>query len=356
MKAVEMKTPMRSIKLLTPCLSLAMALICSAAVAQEGGAEDTSAKLEIRQYRFSHHANGKYDRLVLEFDRRDENTTAPKISTTAEKGETLITVDGAVLTGAIPESLINDIYAKRSHFLGPIAVGMDAPSTGFSLRAAHKGNAKAVTAQWLTNPSRLVIDAKGGGAVHVASAHVAPAHVEHPAPAARETLSIGRSAKYPALNDLSCFPATAKVGLTVIFRPQVAQAEELQNIRINTDGTNPVDAAPPSDAIVCYPKASQIQAALSFENHTGYFVTTGQPETVSTPPAPVAPVAPAAPALTKMALPPLTKAATASAPKPVELEGHEDDLDPGPLTLPTLPTLPGGRTPAEAMPTLPRLH
>ncbi|MBY0370439.1 hypothetical protein K2X33_07115, partial [bacterium] len=304
-------------------LSLAMALVSSQAFSQNAGWEDPNTpKLEIRQYRFGHHGKGNFDRLVLEFDRKDEGAAQPKITVQNADGETNITLDNAYLMGAIPESLINDSYAKRSHFLGPITVGMDAPSTGFSLRVGQKGHSQ-VEAQWLTNPSRLVIDARGAGT------HVAANTKAHAEPVARETLSIGRSAKYPGLADLMCFPATAKVGLTVIFKPQTAQAEEVQNFRINTDGINPQEGTPAADAIVCYPKRTQIQAALSFETHTGYFTTGSQPETASHS-AEAAPVHTPAPA-TASNIPPLPLPKTASAPvTPLPVgNGHEDDLDPG---------------------------
>lgn len=317
--------------------SLAVLISGPVAVAQDAAVVETvnNPKLEIRQYRFSHHAKGDYDRLVLEFERRDDNTALPTATVEAGEGESTITLGGIDLTGAIPESQINEAFVKKSHYLGAISVGMDAPAGGLSLRAAHKPGANAVSAEWLSNPTRLVIDARGG-ATQVAHATAKPAPE-------RETLSIERSAKYPGLSEVLCFPATAKVGLTVIFKPQTAQAEELQNIRVNTDGVNPVEGTPGSDAIVCYPKRTQIQAALSFENHSGYFMTVKPEVSAAPPPLPANPI-PAPP----FAGLPKTAAAPTPAPAPATtaVEGHEDDLDPGPLTMPTLPLLKGARLPA----------
>ncbi len=292
---------------------LSLTPVAQANAPETAGGEEGGPRLEIRQYRFSRH-NGGFDRLVLEFERKDANTSVQPKVTTHKSGtprEWSVQVENALLLGAIPESLINDSYVKKSRYLGAISVNMEAPGTGFSVRTGMKGAGTRVQAMWLEHPSRLVIDAYGG-----------------PSVAHRETSSV--KSHRPGLADLVCFPAVAKVGLTVVFQAQKQAEEELQNIRVNTDGVNPTDGAPSADAIVCYPKTSQVVAALSFETkpkdsliHHELSPTTHAspiPEPAFTAPAP-----------------------TAAAPV-----GNDLDLDPGPLAMPPgLGQLPGGtRAPA----------
>lgn len=317
-----MRTNKRFVFLSAALLSLALPAYGNAPEA--GGVEEGGPRLEIRQYRFSRHNSG-FDRLVLEFERKDANTSIqPKVS--AQKSGTprewSVQVDNALLLGAIPESLINDSYTKKSRYLGAISVNMDAPGTGFAVRAAMKGAGTRVQAMWLENPSRLVIDAYGGS------------NVAH-----RETSST-KSQSRPGLADLLCFPAVSKVGLTVIFQTQTRADEELQNIRVNTDGVNPV-GEPGRDAIVCYPKTSRVVAALSFETKPKDSLISHEMPTM-TEPSPIPEPAFTAPAP--------TPAPMAAAQPPV---ANDMDLDPGPLSMPAgLGQLPGmgSRAPAAEAP------
>lgn len=316
-----MRTNKRFVFLTVALLTLAFHAHANAPEA--GGVEEGGPRLEIRQYRFSRH-NGGFDRLVLEFERKDANTSIqPKVA--AQKSGTprewSVQVDNALLLGAIPESLINDSYMKKSRYLGAISVNMDAPGTGFSVRAAMKGEGTRIQAMWLENPSRLVIDAYGGS------------NVAH-----RETSSMKTHSR-PGLADLLCFPAVSKVGLTVIFQTQTRADEELQNIRVNTDGVNPTDGAPAPDAIVCYPKTSRVVAALSFEAKPKNSLISHDMPSMSEP-SPIPEPAFIAPAP--------TPAPTAAA-QPATVS--DMDLDPGPLAMPPgLGQLPGmgSRAPAAA--------
>ncbi len=300
--------------MLKPAFLIALLTIAGSAFADSGHPLDEAAgtdgpKLEIRQYRFSRHGAG-YDRLVLEFDRKDHSSAEPKVWADNQGSAATVHVENVTLLGAIPESLINDSFSRKSRFLGPISVNMDA-ANGFSVRTAMKGGASSVKVLWLNNPARLVIDAHGSQDV---------AH--------RETLSISRHSRRPTLADLMCFPATSKVGLTVAFLPQSNQSEELQNVRVNTDGVTPQEGAPPADAIVCYPKKTQIIAALSFEERPRDSVLSNQTENLMAP----------------------EQALSAKAAAEAAALGDESDLDPGPLTVPaSLGQLPmGARAPATA--------
>ncbi len=301
--------------------ALTLAFHAGANAPESGTFEEGGPRLEIRQYRFSRHAGG-YDRLVLEFERKDSDSSS-RPSVGAQKSSTprewSVQVDNAVLLGAIPESLINDSYTKKSRYLGPISVNMDNPSTGFSVRATIKSAGTRIQAMWLENPARLVIDAYGAGK---SLAH-------------RETSSV-KSHQRPGLADLLCFPAVSKVGLTVIFQTQSHSEEELQNIRVNTDGTTPLEGTPSNDAIVCYAKSSRVVAALSFESKPKESLISRETPTYTEPatipePSFTAP----APATTPMASAPAVS--------------NDMELDPGPLAMPAgLGQLPGmaGRAPA----------
>ncbi len=249
--------------------------------ASEGG---PAAQLEIRQYRFSRHG-GDHDRLVLEFDRKDSaGHHTPNVKVEKSEGESsLVKLHGAVLLGAIPESLINDSFSKKSRFLGPVSLTMDAPESGLSVRVEHKRSGAQVKALWLQNPSRLVIDAYShGGAGH--SPDRQASSVQHSSP------------RRPGLDKLMCFPATSKVSLTVSFQAPAPSSEDIQNIRVNTDGTTLTAApTPPADAIVCYPRKSFVTASLSFEETQRNAAITQTPATEKMFSAPAPPAPPAAP-------------------------------------------------------------
>lgn len=228
---------------------MAFLAIPAALRANETAEANELPQLEIRNYRFSQFTPTT-DRLVLEFERKDATGKKLSVKTNKNNGEWNVDTDNVMLLGAIPENLITESYRKPARYLGLISVNMESATTGFSIKVSTKHGAH-VKAQWLANPTRLVIDAISGRAV---------AH--------RETLSFERMApKRPGLDELMCFPATAKVNLTVTFQPRANRQEELQNIRINTDGTTLApEAQPPADAIVCYPRRMQIGATLSYED------------------------------------------------------------------------------------------
>jgi hypothetical protein len=152
--------------------------------------------------------------------------------------------------GAIPESLINDSYVKKSRWLGPLSVNTDNPSNGFTLRASLKNPHAKIRALWLANRPRLVIDAV----------------FDKTAPSPKR-LAIEREHEGVAPFDhFICFPANASVGMNVIFQPRDRHDEELKNVHVNLQGlTSDDSAAPPPDAIVCYPRNAQVTASLAFE-------------------------------------------------------------------------------------------
>lgn len=216
-----------------------------------------SPRLEIRNYRFQAHRGQGFERLVLEFSRKDQNPKVqPLVKVTPAGAEMDIAIDRAVLMGAIPESLINDSYQAKSRYLGALSVNADNPAAGFSLRTALKNPKAKLKAFWLANPPRLVIDVRVGKEI---------ASTDEGGSA---TLKVTRKKPQPpAFERFICFPAAAKVGMNVVFQmAQTKKEEELKNVHVNLQGTSvQEEAAPPPDAIVCYPREAQVVAQLGFE-------------------------------------------------------------------------------------------
>lgn len=210
-------------------------------------ADVTTPALEIKEYRFQRHPRHGYDRLVLEFYRRDSNSSAePTVQVSRESATTsTITIQNAVLVGAIPESLINDSFVGKSKYLGPISVNMETTGDSFSLRGELKTSSATLKAFWLANPSRLVIDGISKN----------------------RDIAISREGRHSSpKNDYICFPANAAVGLSVVFQPRDHYREEIQNVRVNLEGNAVTPQATlPEDAILCYPKRAEVNAKLNFE-------------------------------------------------------------------------------------------
>jgi hypothetical protein len=238
---------------LTVFALVASLLTAATALPNSHSTENSGVQLEIRQYRFSRY-NSTTDRLVLEFERKDHSADAPQAKVeSGHGGEWTIDTGNVVLLGAIPESLITDSYKKTSRFLGDISVNMESPTEGFSIKVATKKNSH-VSAQWLQNPTRLVIDTQASREKHAPPRQAASFELKAP--------------HRPGIDDLACFPANSKVSLTVTFQPNANRQEEIQNIRVNTAGTTLApEEEPPPDAIVCYPRLKQVAATLSFEDH-----------------------------------------------------------------------------------------
>jgi hypothetical protein len=219
-------------------------------------------RLEIRKYRFFHDVKLQRERLVLEFDRRDfYHESKPRVSFEAlSSQEILIKVDNAMLMGAVPESLINDSYAHQSRYMGPISMDDRTMNSGIAMKVRLKDFDLGYKAEWLSSPSRLVVDVftKTGPS---AKSLAAGSHNRAP-----KSWDIRRKNQVPGVNDFLCFPGKARVALSVVFQPSSQREEELQKFRVNTDASalglnSPVDR----ESIVCYPRTAQVKAQLSFQ-------------------------------------------------------------------------------------------
>lgn len=304
------------------------------ALAENGGdwsaGGGDGAKVELKQYRFQQHWSQGYERLVLEFNRRDRSSrTDPNVRTSQAGGEWMVAVDSASLTGALPESLINESYQYKSKFLGPLSINLDGKANGFNLRIATKRSEAVPHAFWLASPPRLVIDIYRNASAKNSGGERRSASVGYDAEHPTFTRTKGQ---FGGFGNYLCFPAAAKVGLSVVFQAQSAHIEELKNVQVNMGTAGEVPAG--NDTIVCYSKDSQVHAQLSFEKRDWYAEMNRPPE-----PQPVAAAAPVASA-------PFAKAAPAgiAAAKPKGPEAA-DDLSAGAsgsMGKMSLPGLPGG--------------
>jgi hypothetical protein len=318
-------------------------------------AEPATGQLEINQYRFSRHA-GSYDRLVLEFNRKDATSNQPQVRVEQTGGAWNISVDNASLLGAIPESLINDSFKKKSRYLSEVTVNADSARSFVVAAKLKPGSGNHIEAFWLNAPARLVIDSYGEQKHAVEKREAASVHVE---PKPEPKVEIERQAKFPGFAHLSCFPATSRVGLTVVFQPDATEGDQMQNYRINTDGIGG-STQPAADAIHCYPKKSQIKAELSYEAHRpSPFSTQGKTLFTPLPPAfsslnpmpsagavnllPKAPAIIAPPPIGHTPLPPMGALATS----PI-LPAAPATLSP--LPTPAAPVAPAAKPPALATP------
>lgn len=207
-------------------------------------ADTGDGKYELKRFRFQGH--GKYERLVLEFARKEKGKHPTlSVTTTGEEGQ--LEVRNVTLVGAIPESAINDGFSGKSHYLGNISINTDASVHGFMLKAALKPEGGRIEGLWLQDPPRLVVDAYAKGA---------------PAAKRSQVASLDK-AKGPN-GGYFCFPANAQVGLSVIFQPK-ARRQTSDQVRIDLEA-NPPGQAPDgsADAIVCYPSGSQVVPSIAF--------------------------------------------------------------------------------------------
>ena len=102
----------------------------------------SNPQIRINQFRFARRKGHASERLVIEFVIKDKKARAPKpeikLSPHPSGKEITVYVSGVVLSGAIPESSINDSFVSQSQFLGPISISTDDPVAPFALRLFFK--------------------------------------------------------------------------------------------------------------------------------------------------------------------------------------------------------------------------
>jgi len=213
-------------------LFAALALVAGSSAANDG--------IKITKHRFQ--KRGKTDRLVMEFE--SGPASAPTVKVRTDGTTATVEVSGATLSGAVPEAEVNEPVSKKGRFLKEIAFDADRPDDGFSLRATLNATASKVDAFWLADPPRLVVDVHGRGSSSTAAE-------------GESKLKLSRRAK----DEFSCFPANTAVGLSVVFQPR-AKGGPSPDVRIDLEaGSSPESL---TDAVVCYPKSSQVEAVIAF--------------------------------------------------------------------------------------------
>jgi len=209
---------------------------------------------EIKDFRFGRYAKQGYERLVLELVEK-EKTLAPapsvKVNPNSAHSDVMVNISPAVLTGAIPESLINEAFTKKSKLLGSLSVNTDNSAGTVSLKASLKDPKAAVEAFWLNNPPRIVVDAISAGGK---KGRGVATHED----SGSSTGTSEAPAKKWRAGDFICFPSGAQAKLSVVFKAR-AGGSDFSPIPV------PMPSAPaPQEAIVCYPRNTQVTAALSF--------------------------------------------------------------------------------------------
>ncbi len=117
-------------------------------------------QVEMKSYRWRKHPRKNYERLVLEFARKDKGggpIPTPNVVPSASGKEATIVVGGVSLMGDSAENKVSDTYGSKSAFLSPLSILVDA-NNGFSVKLSFKKSDVVAEAMWLEAPARLVID------------------------------------------------------------------------------------------------------------------------------------------------------------------------------------------------------
>ncbi|NBV50538.1 hypothetical protein EBR78_04870 [bacterium] len=220
-------------------------------------------ELTIKKFRFRHHNDSKFERMVVEFSGPSVNVPV-EIKTnkaTSRERDLSLSMSDVQLVGAIPESEINESFQTKREWSGPLSFVVDTPKNGFSIRTLLKGNEKELDAFWLSEPTRLVID-------------VYPK--TSPRAGNREALKVSRAVasvkdgnakmspkkKAHSLSDsIFCFPANSQLDAAIAFEPYKGTSA------VKVDVAKPGE--PLSDkqkeGIVCYPAHTRVHPQVSFD-------------------------------------------------------------------------------------------
>ncbi len=118
-------------------------------------------QVELKAFRWRKHPKKNYERLVLEFVRKDKGTaaaSAPSVVPAATGKEATIVMNGVSLLGDANDGKVSDTYGSKSSFMGPLSILADSAGGGFNVKIGLKNTNVVAEAQWLESPSRLVID------------------------------------------------------------------------------------------------------------------------------------------------------------------------------------------------------
>ena len=122
-------------------------------------------ELTIKKFRFQHHHQSKFERMVVEFSGPAVNVPV-EVKTnkaTSRERDLSLSMADVQLVGAIPESAINESFQNMREWSGPLSFSVDTPKNGFSVRTLLKGNEKELDALLPRIPACLSPVASKGG-------------------------------------------------------------------------------------------------------------------------------------------------------------------------------------------------
>jgi hypothetical protein len=237
---------------LRDCLIVCLVFLGAGISAETVASGDPSVtKYEIKKFRFGGNRRKGYERLVVEFNRKESGPSKPtlKVVPNTSGKEATLYVDQAVLVGAIPEALINDSYVTKSKYLGPVSINTDGSGSGFSIRAFLK-DAVTMEAFLLEHPSRLVLD-------------VIPMNPDVIQPISHAVL--------PTKNNPSrivCYPASQQVIATVDFHPKTGEPKtiEMDSAKLDKLEAQLISSTGKKvETAICFPANSQLAPNISYQ-------------------------------------------------------------------------------------------
>ena len=224
---------------------------------------DDDAQLQIKKFRFNRHVKLGFERLVIEFSNKAPGKVVPNIRLIPDKlgKETTVQVSKATLVGAIPESSMNDSYAKKSHYFGPVSI----------IKQSHS----IVDAFWLQNPSRLIVDVFPKDSERALGANIktsrTTASFESSEPTASKVNSNGAKTnrsdwmklEKPEDDLVLCFPTNTQVKANIGFEKFTPRLGA--GVPLSIDNTFSSASSSVQESIVCYPKGAQVTPLLKFQ-------------------------------------------------------------------------------------------
>ncbi len=230
-------------------IALSMALVSTSGWATPD--EGAFAKFEIKKFRFRRNSGKNFERLVIEFAKKSGNSRpVVRIDAPNTGKDATIEIDQASLVGAIPEALINDSYVPRSHFLGPVSINTDGPSSGFTIRTFLKSPV-SVDAFWLDHPARLVLDVFPANSPRVAG------RVPEPSDRSIASTKAGESEDGPIV----CYPVSSAVSAQVMFH-----AKDFPGSPFGVETISPQTPGP--EPVICFMASSRVVPSVSYRPKT----------------------------------------------------------------------------------------
>lgn len=224
------------------------------------------AELTIKKFRFRHHNDSKFERIVVEFSGPAVNVPV-EVKTnkaTSRERDLSLNMPEVQLVGAIPESAINESIQNKRKWSGPLSFSVDTPKNGFSIRTLLKGNEKELDAFWLSEPTRLVIDVYPKTSPRAGNREVLKPSRGMASMKDTNAKSSHKS-KASALSDsIFCFPANSQLDAAIAFEPYKG------NSAVKVDVAKPGEplSNKQKEGIVCYPAHTRVHPQVSFDPST----------------------------------------------------------------------------------------